>query len=302
MKKYRLFVIGIFSFFLICEPAFAVVKIVAKRPDFTVKYENSGDQVSGGLLIGNSLLLSSTIENPSSGLASAQLSSYGLDGTKEWDLPIKTESVAGPMTRDTTGNIYLLGAISTSSQPTQQSASQPVTINPDNVQIDPVITPTNTLNTLSIWKISNTGNLLQTYPLPMTEGVIPDSISYSNSGILVGAFLSKKYFQVSMDENGGFSSPIYLKAPRNIDLAQDFKYGKEKLKFLPTAKSLIGIPTWKPKKPTPVLIQYSKLGSKRAVNSFEGTPLFVFYKSSIGVIVGSESPLGFGISIVKPLN
>ena len=302
MKKFNFFIIGILSLFLICEPTFAAVKVVVKRPDFTVKYENLGDQVSAGLLIGNSLLISSTIENPSSAIATAQLSSYGLDGTKQWDLPIKTESVAGPMTRDTTGNIYLLGAISTSSQPTQQSASQPVTINPDNVQIDPVITPTNTLNTLSIWKISNTGNLLQTYPLPMTEGVIPDSISYSNSGILVGAFLSKKYFQVSMDENGGFSSPIYLKAPKNIDLTQDFKYGKEKLKFLPTAKSLIGIPTWKPKKPTPVLIQYSKLGSKRAVNSFEGEPLFVFYKSSIGVIVGSESPSGFGVSIVKPLN
>lgn len=302
MKKYRLFLFGILFLSLICEPASAAVRVVVKTPDFTVKYENPGDQVSAGLLVGNSIVISSTIENSSSGIATAHLSSYGLDGTKQWDLPIKTESAAGPIARDTTGNFYFLGVNTSSTQPIQQSSSQPVTINPDNVQIDPVVTPSNTLNTLTIWKISNTGDLLQTYSLPFSEGVIPNSISYSTSGLSVGAYLSKKYFQVSIDENGVFSSPTYLKAPGNFDLAQDFKFGKEKLKFLPTAKALIGIPSWKPKRPTPVLIQYSKLGSKRAVNSFQGLPLFVFYKSSIGVIVGSESPTGFGISIVKPLN
>jgi hypothetical protein len=104
-----------------------------------------------------------------------------------------------------------------------------------------------------------------------------------------------------MDLSGVFGTPTYPKAPKAKDLAQDFKYGKEKLKFLPTAKALIGIPTWKPKKPTPVLIQYNKFGAKRAVASFQGVPLFVFYKSNTGVIVGSELTSGFGISIVKPL-
>jgi hypothetical protein len=106
---------------------------------------------------------------------------------------------------------------------------------------------------------------------------------------------------MTMDSNGVFSTPSYLKAPKMADLAQDIKYGKEKLKFLPAAKSLIGIPTWRPKKGMPVLIQYTKLGAKRAVNSFSGTPLFVFYKLGVGVVVGCDTPTGFGINVVKPL-
>jgi hypothetical protein len=301
VKKFKVILASALLFLLVAEPAFAVVKVEQKNPDFTINYVNPGDQVNSGLLVGSSLLVFSTIENPTLNGANAVLTSYGLDGSKQWELPVTGESVAGAIARDSLGNIYLLGATMTP-QTQLPPSPQTATINPDNVQIDPVTKPTNTLSSIAIWKISSTGALIQFFTLPMNEAVIPNSISYSTAGFLIGASTAKKYFQVTMNESGIFGTPTYLKPPKALDLSQDLKYGSTKLKFLTSAKSLIGIPSWKPKKPTPVLIQYTKFGNKRAVNSFQGNPVFIFNKSGIGVIVGSELANGFGISIVKPLN
>lgn len=297
MKNLKLVLIAFLSSLLISESAYAVVKVEVKSPNFTINYLNPGDQVGAGLLVGNSLLISSTIDNP----ASSNLTSYGFDGSKQWELQIPGESIATAINGDSAGNIYLLGAAPTLSTPAPAPVQNPVTINPDNVQVDPVTTPTNTLNSIAIWKVSPIGSLLQTYTLPINEAVNPISLTTSSTGFTIGATTAKKYLQVPIDLSGTFGTLTYPKAPKAKDLAQDFKYGKEKLKFLPTAKALIGIPTWKPKKPTPVLIQYNKFGAKRAVASFQGVPQFVFYKSNIGVIVGSELTTGFGVSIVKPL-
>jgi hypothetical protein len=297
VKNLKLIFVGTLTSLLISESAYAAVKVEVKTPNFTINYVNPGDQVGAGLLVGNSLLISSTIDNP----ASSNLTSYGFDGSKQWELQIPGESIATAINKDASGNLYLLGAVPTLSTPAPSPVQSPVTINPDNVQVDPVTTPINTLNSIAIWKVSSTGSLLQTFTLPINEAVNPISLTTSATGFAICASTAKKYLQVTMDLSGVFGTPTFPKAPKAKDLAQDFKYGKEKLKFLPTAKALIGIPTWKPKKPTPVLIQYNKLGAKRAVASFQGVPLFVFYKSNTGVIVGSELTSGFGISIVKPL-
>jgi hypothetical protein len=297
VKNLKLIFVGVLTYLLISESAYAAVKVEAKAPNFTINYLNPGDQVGAGLLVGNSLIISTTIENP----ASSNLTSYSFDGNKQWELQIPGESIATAVNKDSSGNLYLLGAVPTLATPIPAPIQTPVTINPDNVQVDPVTTPINALNSIAIWKISATGSLLQTSTLPINEAVNPFSLTISSTGFEIGAFTAKKYLQVTMDLSGVFGTPKYPKAPKAKDLAQDFKYGKEKLKFLPTAKTLIGIPTWKPKKPTPVLIQYNKFGAKRAVASFQGVPLFVFYKSNTGVIVGSELTSGFGISIVKPL-
>jgi hypothetical protein len=302
VRKFKLIFVSVLATLLISESAFAAVKVEVKVPDFTINYVNPGDQVNTGLLVGNSLLISSTIENSATLSASAYLTSYSFDGQKQWELQIPGDSVASAINRDSTGSIYLLGAVPTLTTPAPVPAQTPVTINPDNVQVDPVTSPTNTLNSLAVWKISSTGTLLQTFTLPINEGVNPLTLTSTSTGFSIGATTAKKYLQVNVDTNGVFGAQNFPKPPKVMDLAQDFKYGKEKLKFLPTAKALIGIPTWKPKKPTPVLIQYNKLGAKRAVSSFQGIPQFVFYKSSIGVIVGSELTSGFGVSIVKPLN
>jgi hypothetical protein len=300
----RKFVAALLLLILFSESATAASKITLKTADFSISYNaGSSDQVTSGILSGNSLIVGSTIDNQSNGYSTANISSYSFDGSKQWDLPLTGEGISGQLAKDKLGNIYLLGAIvsPSSTQPNVPITNSPTDINPDNVQVDPVTTPNNSLTTLNVWKVSNTGQLLQTFQLPINEPISPKSISSSTNGFLITGMTPKRYFQVSMDIDGVFGSITTIKTPKTSDLIGEFKSGSNKLKFFLASKSIVGVPTWKPKKPTPVLIQYSKLGTVKAANYFQGSPVFLLYQANLGVIVGSESTTGFGISIVKPL-
>lgn len=304
MNNLKKIVFAIIAALLIPTTAGAAIKVENKQPDFMVNLSgNIGDQVTSAQILGESLVIAATIDNPVNNFTTVNLSSYSFNGIKQWDLPINTEAISGPMSQDKIGNLYLLGAtVSTSIiTPTPTPTLGSNTINPDNIQTDPVTTPTNTLNNLIIWKISNSGQLLQTFQLPVGEAVSPKSITSSSTGLTIGASTSNRYFQVSLTNEGLFGPIKYVKQPKSLLLNQEFKSGTNKLRYFPATKSILGIPSWKPKKPAPVLVQYSKAGQIKAANNFQGTVLFIYFQPTIGVIVGSESVSGFGISIVKPL-
>jgi hypothetical protein len=304
VKKIRRLAIVLLFSVLFSENATAASKILIKTPDFTIPYNTgSADQVTSGLLFGTSLIVGSTIDNPSTGFSIPNLTSYSLEGNKQWELPLTIEGVSGPLAKDKSGNIYLLGATVNSdpAQPVTPGAIDPAVINPDNVQTEPVTTPNNSLTSLVVWKISNTGQLIQSFQLPIKEPVSPKSITSTATGFLITAMTPKKYIQVSMDFDGAFGSVTSIKTPKASDLIGEFKSGSNKLKFFISSKSIVGVLNWKPKKPTPVLIQYSKYGTVKAANYFQGSPVFLLYQANLGVIVGIESATGFGISIVKPL-
>ena len=302
MKNFKFGAILLVLIFGFSSAAVAAPRVELKSPDFSINYLSGSDQVTAGALISGSLLISSTLENATTGYASADIASYSLDGIKQWDLPISNESIAGPIAKDATGNIYVLGAtVSANTAAVPAPTQDPTVLNPDNVQTDPVTTPNNIISNLTIWKISSTGTLQQSFVLPINEAVIPKSITPNVNGFTIGANTKKQYLQVGLDLNGTFGTVLHPKQPKDIDLAQDFKLSSGKLKFFISTKSIVGIPSWKPKKPTPVLIQYSKFGQIKAANYFQGSPKFIFFQPSTGVIVGTELTSGFGITIVKPL-
>ena len=305
MKNFRKFVILALSVLAITGTASAAIKVELKAPNFLIPLNiSSGDQVSSAQLIGANLIIASTIESQTNGYASAMVYSYALDGTKQWELPIVGESISGPLVKDKSGNIYLLGAsvpVAVSPSPTPV-VSDPNIINPDNVQVETPVTPRNSLTNLNVWKISSTGQLIQSYSLPMNEVVNPMAIALTSSGLSITSYVGKKFIQVPMDFDGVFGSVNQIKSPKTKVLDSEFKSGTNKLKFLISSKSINGIPSWKPKRPIPVLIQYSKFGAIKGANYFQGIAQFVLFQGNIGVIVGSESTTGLGISIVKPLS
>ena len=302
MSKFKVIFFAILIAFTLSESASAVVKINPKSPDFTLTLGgNIGDQVTSGLLFENSLILAATIDNPTTNSASAYVYSYLLDGTKQWELQIPNESVSGPLTKDSAGNIYILGATSTQQQIVNTTNPDPTVLNPDNIQTEPTFTPVNSLTNLTIWKISISGQLLQSFTLPVNEVVRPQSIAATASGFNIGANTATKYFQVTMSLDGSFGTIKYVKTPANPISIQEFKSGTNKLRFYIATKPIPGISSWRPKKPTPVLVQYSRLGQIRAANYFSGKVLFVLFQSNSGIYVVSESNSGFGVSIVKPL-
>ena len=64
------------------------------------------------------------------------------------------------------------------------------TINPDNVNVDPVTTPNNSLTNLTVWLISSTGQLIQTYVAPMGEVLIPKSVISGEAILYIGHLIS----------------------------------------------------------------------------------------------------------------
>ena len=64
---------------------------------------------------------------------------------------------------------------------------------------------------------------------------------------------------------------------------------------------IYGIPSWKPKKSYSVLIEYSKLGTKKIADYFPDTVICVGFEVNLGFIALTNSASGYGISIVKPL-
>ena len=302
MSKFKVIIFVVLIAFTFHESASAVVKINPKSADFTLTLGgNPGDQVTSGLLLENSLILAVTMDNPTNNSASSYVYSYLPDGTKQWELPIPIESVSGPITKDSAGNIYLLGVTPNQQQTVSPLNPDPTVLNPDNIQTDPTFTPTNALNILTVWKISISGQLLQTFTLPINEVVRPLSISTSATGINIGASTATKYFRVTMSLEGSFGAIRYLKAPSTSISIQEFKSGTNKFRFYIATKPIPGISSWRPKKPTPVLVQYSRLGQVRAANYFSGKVLFVLFQSNSGIFVVSETNSGFGVSIVKPL-
>jgi hypothetical protein len=302
VKKLKL---GLFLFIFLLglsNSAIAAIRVTPTSPNFTIPYISKGDQVAAGLLSGSSLIVTSTIENPASGISNAYIATYGLDGGKNWEVSIPIESVAGPVAKDNLGNIYVLGAsVSTNDSSAPIPTNDSSALNPDNVQTEPVVTPKNILTNLTVWKISNSGALQQTFVLPINEVVFPSSISTTANGFILAANTSKQYFQVPIDLTGTFGTITYPKQPKAKDLTQEIKLASGKLKFFISSKSIIGIPTWKPKKPIPVLIQYSKFGQIKVANYFQGTPNFIIFQPSAGAIIGTELTSGFGVTIVKPL-
>ena len=163
------------------------------------------DQDIAGMLVGESAiyLFGNT---PTGGYVTA----LNKDGSQKWihsfsDLTAFTISAG---TLDANGDIWLAGA---SAAPIAMPAPvnpSPTAANPDGVVIgdEGAIRPD--LNNLTLWKVSSAGTGAGKYQLPLTQPVLPTSLSANKSGISVVAWQSAGSLFVSADLLGKFGKPL----------------------------------------------------------------------------------------------
>ena len=163
------------------------------------------DQDIAGMLVGESAiyLFGNT---PTGGYVTA----LNKDGSQKWihsfsDLTAFTISAG---TLDANGDIWLAGA---SAAPIAMPAPvnpSPTAANPDGVVIgdEGAIRPD--LNNLTLWKVSSAGTGAGKYQLPLTQPVLPTSLSANKSGISVVAWQSAGSLFVSADLLGKFGNPL----------------------------------------------------------------------------------------------
>jgi hypothetical protein len=163
------------------------------------------DQDIAGMLVGDSAiyLFGNT---PTGGYVTA----LNKDGSQKWlhsfsDLTAFTISTG---TLDANGDIWLAGA---SAAPIAMPAPvnpSPTAANPDGVIIGDEGALRPDLNNLTLWKVSSAGTGAGKYQLPLTQPVLPTSLSANKSGISVVAWQSAGSLFVSADLLGKFGKPL----------------------------------------------------------------------------------------------
>lgn len=257
---------------------------------------SSGDELSGILHTNQGFVLVGTVESSTSnkfltaaplGLSDGFITAISYSGVRLFDLRLGTpgEDIASAVTRDATGNFWVVGA---SSQPrlSQDTNTSLPAINPDNALVDSTTVPTG-LNRLLLWKISSAGNLLATYTYDSPTEIYPQNISAStNSFTITGLLPDTTSFAISVDSNGTFGTIASLtikKVP--ITEITVIKAGTNTYKSFISKTTIVGIPSWKAKSPTPVIVQYNKANTLKAAYSFKGEILYQKWQSAIGLVV-----------------
>ena len=289
------------SFFLISPTASAAIKVVPSRPAITViSPAGSGDQIFDIATNSLGVAIVGTVENGASDLTPSSTLG-GSDGfislvdkskVRLWDLRLGTsnDDIATAVTTDKTGNFWIVGSTSKPLELAAVNSADPTIINLDNVLVDPTNVPTNALTRLMAWKISSSGQLLGSYFYDSEGVIVPTQITINATGFNIIGNLTKdavsSKFSINLNQLGVFTNLIDLKPTEvKAPAIATIKAGSNNLKSFISKTTIIDIPSWRAKKPTPVLVKYTKSGKALAANSFPGAVLKVFWQSGIGAAV-----------------
>ena len=286
------------------------VKVVAAKALLTSSLSgSSADEIVGIIHTTQGFIFSGTVEsNTASPLLSAAglgksdgfISAVGYAGSRIFDLRLGTsaDDVATGVTRDKSGIYWVVGATSNPISRVDTAVAVPA-INPDNAAVESITVPTG-LNRLLVWKISATGSLLSTYTYDPVQEIYPQEISQGTSGFTItGLLADATSFSINMDAAGAFSAiaPVTIKKVVQPELVV-IKAGTNTYKSFISKTTIIGIPTWKAKSPTPVVVQYNKANTLKAAYSLKGTVIYQKWQSSIGLVVVTQTTGSYSLYVL----
>ena len=163
------------------------------------------DQDIAGMLVGDTAiyLFGNT---PTGGYVTA----LNKDGSQKWihsfsDLTAFTISTGA---LDVNGDIWLAGASTAPIAIPSPVNPSPTAANPDGVIIGDEGATRPDLKNLTLWKVSSAGTGAGKYQLPLTQPVLPTSISVNKTGISIVAWQSAGSLFVTSDLSGKFGKPL----------------------------------------------------------------------------------------------
>jgi hypothetical protein len=202
----RLIALFVISFLVITPNAQAVPKKITVNPLKLLTTIGSPTEVSGVVVSGKNFIVIGTQNSK------AYVRALDSNGNELWKLQLDQSqaSIASAVVVDGVGDIWIAGA---TPLPATTTTALPTAINPDNAII-PASTFISDLKTLTIWKISSVGTLLSTNSLPMSNSVLPTSITLDDSGlVIVGSIAGEKInagFINFMNSSGLFSKTLQI--------------------------------------------------------------------------------------------
>jgi hypothetical protein len=203
----RLIALFVISFLVITPNAQAVPKKITVNPLKLLTTIGSPTEVSGVVVSGKKLIVIGTQNSK------AYVRALDSNGNELWKLQLDQSqaSIASAAVVDGVGDIWIAGATPVAA--VTPTGTTTASINPDNAII-PTSTFISDLKTLTIWKVSSVGTLLSTNSLPMSNSVLPTSITLDDSGLaIVGSIAGEKInagFINFMNSSGLFSKTLQI--------------------------------------------------------------------------------------------
>lgn len=285
---------------IISPAASAAIKVLPSKPAITaVSPIGSGDQISDLTLDSNSLAIVGTVEtgltdfvtSPTLGGSDGFIAAFDKSKKLLWSLRLGSASddIATAITKDREGFFWVVGATSKPVE-TTTAVTDSSAVNLDSITVEGAVTPKNTLNRLVVWKVGSNGEISQTFVSDVDGLIAPSAITFSGASLkIVGSFTQEvktEQFSISAGIDGIFSElklgKIVTPKPQAI---QTIKAGTNKITSFISKTTIIDVPSWRAKKPTPVIVKYTSKGKALAANSLPGKVKKVLWQPGIGTAV-----------------
>ncbi len=157
---------------------------------------------------GSSIVTISNVDSTTSDIA---LSAIDISGAALWNTVVDSggDEIAMASARDNAGNLWIAG-FSAAPAPQESATSTSVAENPDSVVVEPTQDSRNDLNRLTIWKVSSSGELLETFNSTENLPGLINAISVTSSGAsLVGQYNQRSFIQ-NVSPSGAFGKVLYI--------------------------------------------------------------------------------------------
>ncbi len=157
---------------------------------------------------GSSIVTISNVDSTTSDIA---LSAIDISGAALWNTVVDSggDEIAMASARDNAGNLWIAG-FSATPAPQESATSTSVAENPDSVVVEPTQDSRNDLNRLTIWKVSSSGELLETFNSTENLPGLINAISVTSSGAsLVGQYNQRSFIQ-NVSPSGAFGKVLYI--------------------------------------------------------------------------------------------
>ena len=137
------------------------------------------------------------------------LTSLDFIGVEKWRMTLDAyaDQIVMAATTDKEGNLWLAGLTSASLETVTPTETG---VNVDNVIVEPVPQVRGDLNALTLWKISTSGELVETFSESATAPLLITAISHSASGISILGERESGSILVSLTPAGNFSKAVII--------------------------------------------------------------------------------------------
>jgi len=266
----------------------APIAIASLVPTLSINF-TGGDQVSAMAQGAGAIYLAGTLESATTSLVTSQplgasdgfLVALSPSGSHLWDLRIggSGDDVATAIYIDLIGNIWVAGASAVSAN-----------------------SPAPGLNRLTVWEISSTGTLINTYFRDLPEVDVPLSIVAKGANFLIQGITSKSgqaSFAATLNPAAkigplNYSSTKLASAPL-LKSATSVLYTWQSYVTTGAIKGVTGIPLHKK---TTVLARFGiKDKALKVINSVTGSPVALQYQSGTGIVLLTQGS-GYFLTII----